>query len=112
MRSTSSRANERSARTIEFSGALCEPVRRRMDETASRVKVMVVEDDPEVARAIARELGGRGLDVELAGDPRPVLARLEAGEADGWDVVLLGVRLPGVSGIDVLHRFREADSLA
>ncbi len=73
---------------------------------------MVVEDDPEVARAIARKLGGDGLVVELADDPRSVLARLDAGEADGWDVVLLDVGLPGMSGIDVLRRFREANSLA
>ncbi len=83
-----------------------------MDDTATRAKVMVVEDDPEVARAIARKLGGDGLEVELADDPRPVLARIDAGEADGWDVVLLDVGLPGMSGIDVLRRFREANSLA
>jgi two-component system response regulator HydG len=83
-----------------------------MDEGSTRVKVMVVEDDPEVAKAIARKLGGDGLEVELADDPRPVLARLDAGEADGWDVVLLDVGLPGMSGIDVLRRFREANSLA
>src|SRR3954466_15249833 len=81
-----------------------------MEETATRVKVMVVEDDPEVARAIARKLGGDGHEVELADDPRPVLARLEAGE--DWHVVLLDVGLPGMSGIDVLHRFREHGSLA
>jgi DNA-binding NtrC family response regulator len=83
-----------------------------MDDTATRARVMVVEDDPEVARVIARKLGGDGLEVELADDPRPVLARLDAGEADGWDVVLLDVGLPGMSGIDVLRRFREANSLA
>ncbi|HEY0991711.1 MAG TPA: response regulator, partial [Kofleriaceae bacterium] len=82
-----------------------------MDSTA-RVKVMVVEDDPEVAKTIARKLGGDGLDVELAEDPRHVLARLDAGEGDSWDVVLLDVGLPGMSGIDVLRRFREANSLA
>jgi len=83
-----------------------------MDDPVTRVKVMVVEDDPEVAKAIARKLGGDGLDVELADDPRPVLARLEAGEGNDWDVVLLDVGLPGMSGIDVLHRFRESTSLA
>src|SRR6185503_4327254 len=41
-----------------------------------------------------------------------VLARLDAGEGDSWDVVLLDVGLPGMSGIDVLRRFREANSLA
>jgi DNA-binding NtrC family response regulator len=79
---------------------------------AARVKVMVVEDDPEVAKAIARKLGGDGLEVEVSDDPRPVLARLDAGDGDDWDVVLLDVGLPGMSGIDVLRRFREANSLA
>jgi DNA-binding NtrC family response regulator len=79
---------------------------------ATRVKVMVVEDDPEVAKTIARKLGGDGLEVEISDDPRPVLARLDAGEGDDWDVVLLDVGLPGMSGIDVLRRFREANSLA
>jgi len=83
-----------------------------MDDSTTRVKVMVVEDDPEVARAIARKLGGDGLEVELADDPRPVLARLDTGEGSDWDVVLLDVGLPGMSGIDVLRRFREANSLA
>jgi two-component system response regulator HydG len=88
-----------------------------MDEPLARVKVMVVEGDPEVATAIARELGGAGIEVELADDPRPVLARLGAGE-DSWDVVLLDFGpsglpgLPAMNGIDVLHRFREAASLA
>ncbi len=82
-----------------------------MGEDAARAKVMVVEDDPEVSRAIARKLAGDGLEVEFSDDPRPVLERLDAGDAS-WDVVLLDVGLPGMSGIDVLHRFREAGSLA
>src|SRR5262249_24810769 len=97
---------------IESPGALCEPVRCRMDETATRARVMVVEDDPEVARAIARNLRGDGLEVELADDPRLVLARLDAGEGDGGDAVLLAAGLPGMSGIELLRRFHEANSHA
>jgi len=82
-----------------------------MSEEAARVRVMVLEDDPEVSKAIARKLGGDGHDIEMSEDPRPVLERLESGQAD-WDVVLLDVGLPGMSGIDVLHRFRESGSLA
>ncbi|HEU0032689.1 MAG TPA: sigma-54 dependent transcriptional regulator [Kofleriaceae bacterium] len=72
---------------------------------------MVVEDDPEVSRAIARKLGADGHDLELAAEPKPVLDRLSAGTAD-WDVVLLDVGLPGMSGIDVLRRFREAGAVS
>ncbi len=76
------------------------------------MKVMVVEDDPEVSKAINRKLGADGHDVELTEDPRPVLDRLAQGEDESWDVVLLDVGLPGMSGIDVLHKFREAGSLS
>ena len=79
-----------------------------MDDV-DRVKVMVVEDDPEVSRAVARKLS-ESHDLELTSEPAEVLNRLAAGTAD-WDVMLLDVGLPGMSGIDVLHRFREAGSL-
>jgi len=81
-----------------------------MSEAVVRVKVLVVEDDPEVSRTIARKLTADGHELELHDDPRPVLERLAAGAT--WDVVLLDVGLPGISGIDVLHHFREASSLA
>jgi DNA-binding NtrC family response regulator len=80
-------------------------------EDGVRIKVMVLEDDPEVSRAISRKLTADGHDFEMADDPRPVLARLEAGQGE-WEVVLLDVGLPGMSGIDVLRRFREVGSLA
>src|SRR5215212_1713441 len=80
-----------------------------MDDVV-RVKVMVVEDDPEVSRAIARKLSELH-ELELTSEPTVVLDRLAAGTAD-WDVMLLDVGLPGMSGIDVLHRFREAGSLS
>jgi DNA-binding NtrC family response regulator len=78
---------------------------------ASASKVMVVEDDEEVARAIARKLGGDGFAVELSIEPKSVIARLDAGEGE-WEVVILDVGLPGMSGIDVLKHFRESGSLA
>jgi len=74
-------------------------------------KVMVVEDDGEVARVVARKLGSDGHDVEVSGDAQPVLARLDANLAP-WDVVILDVGLPGTSGLEVLRHFREAGSLA
>ncbi len=82
-----------------------------MGEDPVRVRVMVVEDDVEVGKLLARKLSADGHDHEILEDPRPVLERLEAGE-DGWDVVILDVGLPGMSGIDVLRRFREAGSMA
>ncbi len=81
------------------------------EDVSVRVKVMVVEDDVEVGKLLARKLSSDGHDHEILEDPRPVLERLAAGY-DGWDVVILDVGLPGMSGIDVLKKFREAGSTA
>jgi two-component system response regulator HydG len=79
------------------------------DASAGRIKVMVVEDDPEVALAIGRKLKIDGCEFEMSEDPVPILDRLEAGQAD-WDVMILDVGLPNMSGIEVLKRFKEAGS--
>ena len=70
-------------------------------------KVMVLEDDEDVSRAIARKLRADGFAIEESMDPVPVLERLDAGDGD-WDVVILDMGLPNMSGLDVLHRFRDA----
>jgi len=82
-----------------------------MGDESTPFKVMVVEDDEDVARAIARKLGSDGHEVELATEPHSVMARLDSDRAD-WDVVILDVGLPGMSGIELLKRFRELGSTA
>ncbi|HUS29698.1 MAG TPA: sigma-54 dependent transcriptional regulator [Kofleriaceae bacterium] len=72
---------------------------------------MVLEDDEDVSRAIARKLRADNFAIEESMDPVPVLQRLEQGNAD-WDVVILDMGLPGMTGLEVLHRFREAGSFA
>jgi DNA-binding NtrC family response regulator len=74
-----------------------------------RMKVLIVEDDPAVTRSLLVQLGGE--DVEAVEDPALVLSRIEDGTGE-WDVVVLDVGLPGMNGIEVLTRFREAGSFA
>ncbi len=76
-----------------------------------RTTVLVVEDDPDVSRAIARNLANANYELVLTSDATLVLSALSQGTAD-WDVVLLDVGLPGVSGIDVLRKFRETGSVS
>jgi two-component system, cell cycle sensor histidine kinase and response regulator CckA len=62
-----------------------------------RARVLVVDDEPAVAQAIARTL--RGHDVITETDPRVALARIAAGEQ--FDVFFCDVMMPGMTGVDV-----------
>jgi len=74
-------------------------------------RVLVVDDDPEIATALGRKLSFVGYDVEIATESTSVAARIHDARAD-WDVVLLDVGLPQVSGIELLKQFRDSGSLA
>ncbi len=67
-------------------------------------RVLVVEDDVEIAGALRRSLALEGYDVELAGDGLSALARAETYEPDA---VVLDIGLPKLDGVEVCRRLRE-----
>ena len=67
-------------------------------------RVLVVDDNELNRDMLSRRLGARGFAVEVAEDGGTALRRLEPG---GFDVVLLDVMMPGLTGLDVLRRVRE-----
>ena len=76
-----------------------------------RIRLLLVEDDDELGKMIQRKLTSDGMAVELVNEPFGVIKQLEEG-VDNWDVVVMDVGLPGMSGIDLLARFRQSESLA
>jgi two-component system KDP operon response regulator KdpE len=65
--------------------------------------VLVVDDEPQIRRALRTNLSVRGYHVVEAGDGRAALTAV----ADHHpDVVLLDLGLPGLDGIGVLHGLR------
>jgi DNA-binding response OmpR family regulator len=70
------------------------------------VRVLLIEDEPRLARNVARMLADRaGYAVDVAHDGETGLARALA---DPYDLVLLDLRLPCIDGLDVLRRLRAA----
>src|SRR6185436_17361338 len=74
-------------------------------------RVLVVDDDADVAQALGRKLTYVGYHVEVATESPSVVERIHGERAD-WDVVLLDIGLPQISGIEVLKQFRDSGSLA
>jgi len=68
-----------------------------MSDTA---KLLVADDDPGLRESLERTLTREGYRVVVASDGRAALERLQGG---GIDLVLTDVKMPGLSGIELLH---------
>jgi two-component system copper resistance phosphate regulon response regulator CusR len=69
------------------------------------IRILVIEDEAEIADFLVRGLREEGFTVEQAGDGDTAWHALRTGS---WDVVLLDWRLPGPDGATLLRRFRQA----
>jgi DNA-binding response OmpR family regulator len=68
-------------------------------------RVLVVDDEPGIRTALVRGLGAEGMEVEAVGDGH---AALNAAVTGRFDVIVLDIILPGLSGYRVLERLRAA----
>ena len=71
--------------------------------TASKARVLVVEDDGDIAEVLRRSLRLEGYDVRLAGDGAQALDESSLFEPDA---VVLDLGLPRLDGIEVCRRLR------
>jgi two-component system, NtrC family, response regulator AtoC len=70
-----------------------------------KATILVVEDEEKLRRVVELQLKGAGFEVEQAGTVEQAM-RL----ADRADVILTDLRLPGVSGLEMLSNLRRQDS--
>jgi two-component system, OmpR family, KDP operon response regulator KdpE len=66
-------------------------------------RVLVVDDDPQILRAVRTSLGAHGFDVSTAGNGETAVDMLAK---EPVDVVLLDLGLPGIDGLEVIQRVR------
>ena len=67
-------------------------------------KILLVEDEEKLARVVELELRYEGYEVEKAFDGREGLEKALSG---GFDLILLDIMLPSLSGMEVLRRLRR-----
>lgn len=71
-------------------------------------RILLVEDEEKLARMVELELKYEGYEVEKALDGR---SGLELALSGGFDLVLLDIMLPQLSGMEVLRRLRRESQL-
>ena len=76
------------------------------DPPHERPKVLVVEDDSDIRKILEIFLGEKGFQVKVADDgPRA----LELVGEEPIDLILSDVRMPGMSGLELLRHLKERD---
>ncbi|MBI9109936.1 response regulator [Maridesulfovibrio ferrireducens] len=70
----------------------------------SRIRVLVVDDEPDFLKLIGRRLAKRNVDVDVANNGQEALNFLSKTSVN---VVILDVRMPGLSGIETLKEIRR-----
>jgi len=66
--------------------------------------VLIVDDEAALRKSTIRLLRAAGIHADETGTGEEALQRLSA---CGYDVILLDIKMPGISGIEVLKRLRE-----
>lgn len=69
------------------------------------MKILIVEDEPKIAGALARGLKQEKFATEVYADGESGLA---AALGDEYDLIILDRMLPGLDGVEICQRIREA----
>jgi len=69
-------------------------------------RILLVDDEEEFVRALAKRLAARGLDVEVAGDGESAVEKVKQSD---FGVIVLDLAMPGMDGLETLKRLREVD---
>ncbi|MDD5088527.1 MAG: response regulator [bacterium] len=69
-------------------------------------KLLVADDEKNLRELYRIELSEEGYEVDLAANATEVLEKVEA---EQYDLIILDIRMPGMSGIDVLQKIMARD---
>jgi two-component system OmpR family response regulator len=84
------------------------------DKETSARRVLVVDDDPQLRELLSEALQSAGMRVRLAPDGETALSLYHEHQASrrGFDLVLLDLSLPAMTGRECLSRLLDLDSEA
>jgi len=80
---------------------------RQLLRNTSPCRILLVEDNPELAEVTAEFIRLEGAEVRIAQSGQQAL---EIAEAFGPEIVLCDMRLPDMAGLDVLQALRSRES--
>lgn len=80
--------------------------RDKAGEEMTQTKILIVEDERKISRVLQLELEYENYQADIADNGKDALRFIEQ---EDWDLVLLDIMLPELSGLEVLRRVRKTD---
>ncbi len=80
---------------------------RKEPAEVAGAKIMVVDDEPHICRALDRLLSQEKYQVEIISSARVALQKLNEAK---YDLILLDIRMPDMNGIEFYNHMKEIDS--
>jgi DNA-binding response OmpR family regulator len=77
------------------------------ESTTDPIRLLIVEDDEHLAEGLCANLELEGFETTSVGSGEAALIRLEEGPGSP-DLLVLDIMLPGIDGLEVCRRLREA----
>lgn len=78
-----------------------------MTDTQTPIKVLCIEDEHFISELYGRALTKAGYDVTMIVDGQK---GLEEAQTDAYDIILLDIMIPTITGLDVLDKLRAPDA--
>ena len=76
-----------------------------IEPVSAALNIVVIDDEPVIGLSCQRILGAEGHDVQYFQDPQ---AGLQAALAGEFDIVLVDLMMPGLSGLEILQQLKAA----
>ncbi|RPH93894.1 response regulator [candidate division KSB1 bacterium] len=71
-----------------------------------RPRILVADDEKNLRELYQIELDSEGYEVDTAANATEVMSKLESAE---YDLIVLDIKMPGMSGIDLLQKIMARD---
>jgi CheY-like chemotaxis protein len=78
-----------------------------IDANSQNPRILIVDDEQDVARLFSVSLERNGFVVDVFNDPLSVLSNYKAGT---YDLVLLDIRMPHMNGFELYQKIKDMDN--